>query len=47
MANQQYFTEEIKNELMANPFTYRVTDHHVLFTLAFKSFVLTEFQRTV
>ena len=36
------YTDEAKAELMANPFTHHVTDHRVVFTLAFKEFVIRE-----
>ncbi len=45
MTRHPYYTEEIKNELRANPFTHHVTDHQVFFTLAFKEFVLNEFKK--
>ena len=36
------YTDEEKAELMSNPYTFRVTDFKVIFTLAFKQFVLDE-----
>lgn len=40
MANSRRFTEEEKIELLSNPYTARVSDSRVYFTLAFKKFVL-------
>lgn len=40
MASRQCFTEEQKAELLSNPYTARITDCKVVFTLAFKQFVM-------
>ena len=45
MSNRHYFTDEEKAELMSNPYTFRVTDTNVVFTLAFKQFVLDEIDK--
>lgn len=40
MATRDYFTDEEKAELLSNPYTARVSDSRVIFTLAFKKFVI-------
>ena len=40
MSVKHHFTEEERAELMCNPYTARVSDCKVTFTLAFKQFVL-------
>lgn len=42
MATKRYFTEEEKSELLSNPYTARITDCKVYYTLAFKKFALQE-----
>lgn len=39
------FTEQEKMELRNNPYTFRVTDYKIVFTLAFKEFVLSEIDK--
>ena len=45
MSHTHHFTDEEKAELLSNPFTFRVTDCTVVFTLAFKQFVLEELDK--
>lgn len=45
MSFRHRFTDEEKAELMSNPYTFRVTDFKVVFTLAFKQFVLDEIDK--
>ena len=40
MRNTRYFTPQEKIELEANPYTFRVTDTTIHYTLAFKKYVL-------
>lgn len=40
--NRKPFSERDKTELLSNPYTFRVTDHRIYFTLAFKEFVMSE-----
>lgn len=40
MATRHYFTDEQKAELLSNPYTARVTNCGVTFTLAFKQLVI-------
>jgi len=40
MENQHRFTEEEKVELLSNPYTARLAGNRVIFTLAFKQFVM-------
>lgn len=40
MARRRYFTDEEKAELLSNPYTARLTSCKVVFTLAFKQFVI-------
>ena len=40
MSNRHYFTETEKAELLSNPYTARVTDTSIRFTLAFKKYVM-------
>lgn len=42
MADRRYYTDEEKAELLSNPYTLRVTDTQVKFTLEFKKFALKE-----
>lgn len=44
MSTRKYYTEDEKTELLANPFTFRVTDTMVQFNLAFKKFFIHETQ---
>lgn len=40
MAKARYFTEEQKAELLSNPYTSRISDCRVYFSLAFKQLVI-------
>ena len=40
MSSRHHYTEAEKAELLSNPYTFRVTDTSIRFTLAFKKFVL-------
>ena len=40
MKPRHFFTEAEKAELLSNPYTFRVTDTSVKFTLAFKKYVM-------
>lgn len=40
MATMRHFTDEQKAELLSNPYTYRITECTVIFTLAFKQLVM-------
>lgn len=40
MRNTRYYTPQEKIELEANPYTFRVTDTRVYYTLAFKKYLL-------
>ena len=40
MANRHHFTDEERTELLSNPYTARITDCKVVFTLAFKQLVM-------
>lgn len=40
MSEKHYFTEEQKSELLSNPYTARVSNCKVIFTLAFKQLVI-------
>lgn len=40
MAKRHHFTQEQKAELLSNPYTARITDCMVVFTLAFKQLVM-------
>lgn len=40
MSDKRHFTDEEKTELICNPYTARVSDCKVTFTLAFKQFVM-------
>lgn len=40
MRQIRYFTEEQKAELLSNPYTFRVSDCRVYFSLSFKQFVM-------
>lgn len=42
MADKKTYTEDEKNELLSNPYTFRVNDHRIHFTLAFKQYVMAE-----
>ena len=41
-SSRHHFTDEERAELLSNPYTFYVTDCKVVFTLAFKQFVLRE-----
>lgn len=43
--NKKPFSEKDKAELLNNPYTFRVTDHRIHFTLAFKEFVMSEIDK--
>lgn len=45
MRHTHHFTDEEKAELLSNPYTFRVSDCKVVFTLAFKRFVLSEIDK--
>lgn len=45
MAEIRHFTDEEKAEYLNNPYTAKVTDCRVFFTLAFKQFVLKEIDK--
>ena len=38
--NRKTFSEEEKIKLLNNPYTFRVSDHRITFTLAFKQYVM-------
>ncbi len=40
-----HYTDEEKAELLSNPYTFRVTDCKIVFTLAFKKFLLEEIDK--
>ncbi|MBQ9611857.1 MAG: hypothetical protein IJV14_04635 [Lachnospiraceae bacterium] len=42
MSRRHHFTDDQKAELLSNPFTFRITDCTVVFTLAFKQFVISK-----
>lgn len=39
---RRYYTDEEKTEILANPYTFRMTDTQVFFTLEFKKMVVKE-----
>lgn len=41
---RRYYTDNEKTEILANPYTFRMTDTQVFFTLEFKKFVVKEKQ---
>ena len=43
--NKKAFSKNDKAELLNNPYTFRVTDHRIYFTLAFKEFVMSEIDK--
>ena len=47
MSNESvhHFTDEEKAELLSNPYTFHVSDCKIVFTLAFKQFVLREIDK--
>lgn len=45
MADKKNFTEDEKKELLNNPYTFRVTDHRIYFTLAFKQYAMAEIDK--
>lgn len=45
MSRKVPFTEEERIELLSNPFTARITSQSVIFTLAFKKYVLEQLER--
>ena len=45
MRHTHHFTDEERAELLSNPYTFRVTECNVVFTLAFKRFVLSEIDK--
>ena len=40
MAKARYYTDEQKAELLSNPYTSRVSDCRIFFSLAFKQLVI-------
>lgn len=45
MAQRNHYTDEQKAELLSNPYTVRVTDCKVTFSLAFKQFVISNIDK--
>ncbi|MFM1515328.1 hypothetical protein ABGF49_02820 [Helcococcus ovis] len=44
MSKRRYYTDEEKAELLSNPYTFRVTNITVKFTLDFKKFFIKELE---
>ncbi|MFM1541113.1 HTH domain-containing protein [Helcococcus ovis] len=44
MSKRRYYTDEEKAELLSNPYTFRVTNITVKFTLDFKKFLIKEIE---
>lgn len=44
MSKRRYYTDEEKAELLSNPYTFRVTDMTVKFTLDFKKYFIKELE---
>lgn len=45
MRNRRHYTQEEQAELLSNPNTFNVTECKVVFTLAFKKFVIAEHKK--